>query len=72
MLRQRCNIPSADWQVEIFYDTHPKDADYILDALWDLGCAERYLYKAERLLRSGVANEGLTAEISTDFPQNLT
>lgn len=60
MVRQHCCIPVARWCVDIFYDTHPSNADEILDALWDLGCAERYLYKAEELLRSGVANEGLT------------
>lgn len=50
----------AHWCVDIFYDARPRNADEILDALWDLGCEQRYLYKAERLLRSGVANEGLT------------
>ena len=46
--------------MDIFYDARPSNADEILDALWDLGCEQRHLYKAERLLRSGVANEGLT------------
>lgn len=60
MIRQKVFISSADWRVEIFYDARPSDADFILDRLYGLGCAEKYLYKAERLLRSGVANEGLT------------
>lgn len=60
MVRQKVKIHSVGWTVEIYYDARPSNADEILDALWDLGCAERYLYKAERLLRSGVANEGLT------------
>lgn len=60
MISQHCCIPVADWCVDIFYDVRPKNADEILDRLWDLGCRQRHLYKAERLLRSGVANEGLT------------
>lgn len=60
MIRQHCCIPSAQWCVEIFYDVRPRNADEILDRLWDLGCEQRHLYKAGRLLRSGVANEGLT------------
>lgn len=60
MVRQHCCILSCRWCIDIYYDTKPSNADEILDALWDLGCAERHLYKAERLLRSGVANEGLT------------
>lgn len=44
----------------MYYDANPSNADEILDALYDLGCAERHLYKAERLLKSGVNNEGLT------------
>lgn len=60
MIRQHCCVPIARWCIDIYYDTKPSNADEILDALWDLGCEQRYLYKAERLLRSGVANEGLT------------
>lgn len=60
MIHQHCCIPSAKWCVDVFYDVRPNNTDEILDELWDLGCAERYMYKAERLLRSGVSNEGLT------------
>lgn len=60
MIRQHCCIPKCRWCVDIYYDASPRNAGEILDALYDLGCAERHLYKAERLLRSGVANEGLT------------
>lgn len=60
MVRQHVCIPKCRWCVEIYYDAKPSNADEILDALYDLGCEERHLYKAERLLRSGVANEGLT------------
>ena len=60
MLRQRVNLQKCDWLVDIFYDARPKDADNIIDRLWDMGCPERHLYKAEILLKSGVPNEGLT------------
>lgn len=60
MIQQKVNIFVTDWQVEIYYDVRPANADYILDRLWSLGCEQRHLHKAERLLRSGVANEGLT------------
>ena len=60
MLRQKINLYAHDWDIEIFYDANPNNADEILDALWDLGCAEQHMYKAERLLKSGVPNEGLT------------
>lgn len=60
MVRQHLCISKIRWCIDIYYDANPSNADEILDALWDLGCEQRYLYKAERLLRSGVANEGLT------------
>lgn len=60
MIQQSVSIPKCDWSVSIYYDVRPKNADFILDELWELGCEQRHLYKAERLLRSGVANEGLT------------
>lgn len=60
MIKQHICIPSCDWHVDVYYDAKPKDAGYILDKLWNMGCAEKHLYKAERLLKSGVPNEGLT------------
>lgn len=60
MIRQRVELHKYGWLVDIFYDVRPKNADEILDELWGLGCEQRHLYKAERLLRSGRANEGLT------------
>lgn len=60
MVRQKVKISAADWMVDIFYDAKPSNATEILDALWNLGCARQHMHKAERLLRSGVANEGLT------------
>lgn len=60
MIRQKIHLHKYNWVVDIYYDVRPKNSDEILDYLWDLGCEERHLYKAERLLRSGVANEGLT------------
>lgn len=60
MVRQHCFIPADSWHVDIYYDASPRNANEILDALYDLGCEEQHLYKAERLLKSGVNNEGLT------------
>lgn len=60
MIHQRVNLQKIDWVVDIFYDTRPQDADEMIDRLWDMGCAERYLRKAYKLLKSGVPNEGLT------------
>lgn len=60
MVVQHVTIPTADWNVTICYDAKPKNTECIIDALCDLGCPQRHLYKAERLLRSGIPNEGLT------------
>ena len=60
MIRQKVKINVARWLVDIFYDVRPHNANEILDRLYGLGCAEKHIYKAERLLKSGVANEGLT------------
>ena len=60
MIAQRINIPDYDWDVSIFYDVQPRDADYILNILWDMGCARWHLYKAEDMLRNGIPNQGLT------------
>lgn len=60
MLRQKIDLHEYDWTVDIFYDVRPVDAYEIADRLWDMGCSERHLAKAERLLKSGVPNEGLT------------
>lgn len=60
MIRQKVRLPKYDWCVDIYYDVRPRNADEILDELWDLDCEQKHLYKAERLLRSGVSNEGLT------------
>ena len=60
MIRQRVELRGCDWYVTIFYDVRTQDADRILNAMCHMGCAGRHLQKAERLLRSGVPNEGLT------------
>lgn len=61
MLRQNhvC-LPQYDWCVDILYDVKPKDAGYVLDKLYEMGCSKRDLYEAEDLLVSGVNNQGLT------------
>lgn len=60
MVRQRVNLYQYNWNVEILYDVRPKNANEILDILWEMGCPRQYMYKAERLLKSGTPNEGLT------------
>ena len=60
MIHQHLCLPECEWCVDIYYDVKPKDTDHILDLLWDLGCPERDMYKAEDLISSGVPNEGLT------------
>lgn len=60
MIRQHICLDNIQWCVDIYYDVKPKDTDYILELLWDLGCPQRDMYKAEDLISSGVPNEGLT------------
>ena len=54
------NLYDYHWNVEILYDARPKNANEILDILWDMGCPRQHMHKAERLLKSGTLNEGLT------------
>lgn len=60
MIAQHVCIPMAEWCIDIYYDVMPRNADFILDKLEEMGCPERHLYKAEDLLKSGEPNEGLT------------
>lgn len=60
MIPQHLCLKKYGWCVDIYYDVKPADTDRILDLLWDLGCPQRDMYKAEDLLSSGVPNEGLT------------
>lgn len=60
MIRQHVCLHKIGWCVDICYDVRPTNANAILDELWNMGCPQRHLYKAERLLKSGIANEGLT------------
>lgn len=60
MIAQDIFLHNADWNVEIYYDARPKDADAIISQLWVTGCPDRHLVKARRLIESGVPNEGLT------------
>lgn len=60
MIRQHICIPQYNWCVDILYNVRPKDTDYILGKLWDMGCSQRDMRHAEDLLLSGIPNEGLT------------
>lgn len=60
MIRQRVDIPVADWLVDIFYDVRPSDAECVADSLYRMGCPKKHIRKAYQLVRSGVPNQGLT------------
>lgn len=60
MIRQRVDIPAADWLVDIFYDVRPSDAECVADSLYRMGCPKKHIHKAYQLVRSGVPNQGLT------------
>lgn len=60
MIKQHLCLKDYDWCVDILYDVKPKDAGYVLDKLYEMGCSKRDLYEAEDLLISGVDNQGLT------------
>lgn len=62
MIQQQVYLPFG-WNVDIFYDSRPKDAITILRQLRRIGCSERHLHKASILLRSGIPNQGLTYSI---------
>lgn len=60
MFVQDIYIRQYDWNITIYYDVMPRDANRIINALYDMGCATHYLRYAEKLLKSGCYNQGLT------------
>ena len=60
MIVQNIELRDWDWSVLVFYDTKERDADSILLYLEMSGCAGRSLRRAERNLRSGLKDTGLT------------
>lgn len=60
MIRQDVYISTYDWHVTVFYNAKPHDASEIMRCLWDRGIAPENYWEAQKLLRSGRRNEGLT------------
>lgn len=50
----------AGWRIRYYMLAHPKNADTILDKLSQLKCSDKFMRRAERLLRSNRRNKGLT------------
>lgn len=60
MIRQRIYLDRWDWAVTVYYEAGPEDADRILFDLDSLGAGRQELLRAEKNLRGGVPNSGLT------------
>lgn len=60
MIRQSIYLDKWDWSVTVYYEAGPEDADRILFDLDGLGAGQRELLRAERNLRGGFPNSGLT------------
>ena len=60
MIMQNILLPEWDWEIAVFYDAKEKDAESILLFLQLTGCAGRSLDRAEKNLRSGILDCGLT------------
>ena len=60
MIRQRIYLDRWDWSLTVYYEAGPEDADRILFDLDSLGAGQRELLRAERNLRCGSMNTGLT------------
>lgn len=60
MIRQRIPLYYWDWDITVYYETGPGDCDRILLDLDRLGAGKDELRRAEKNLRGGVPNTGLT------------
>lgn len=60
MIAQNIELQDWGWDVSVFYDVTPNDANAVLLVLEMTGCDGRTLRRAERNLRSGFLNTGLT------------
>lgn len=60
MIAQNISLRDWDWDVSVFYDVTPKDAESVLLFLEMTGCNGRTIKRAETNLRSGFYNTGLT------------
>lgn len=60
MKRATIHLKEYDWTVYLFFNSRPSDSDEILAYLRSFGCKGDNLYNAERSLKNGRKNEGLT------------
>lgn len=60
MIRQRIPLYYWGWDITVYYEAGPEDADRILFDLDRLGADGAELRKAERNVRGGIPNTGLT------------
>lgn len=60
MIVQFFGMDAYDWDVCIFYDTDARDADTVIGMLRDYGCHGLTMRRAERNLKRGLVNTGLT------------
>lgn len=60
MIRQRIPLYYWGWDITVYYEAGPEDADRILLDLDRLGADGAELRRAERNIRGGVPNTGLT------------
>lgn len=60
MITQYFELHGYDWDICIFYDTKAVDAGLVLGMLKGIGCRGLTLRRAERNLRRGLADTGLT------------
>lgn len=60
MIIQETYLRQYDWQVTLFYNAKPQNTSEIMRCLWRSGIAPENYWEAQRTLRSGRPNEGLT------------
>lgn len=60
MKRQAIYIPEYQWGIYVYYDTTPKDAEEVLEKLYDLGCSENSILITRNQLLGGDYNNGFT------------
>ena len=60
MIRQRIPLHYWGWDITVYYEAGPEDADRILLDLDRMGAGGEELLRAERNIRGGVPNTGLT------------
>lgn len=60
MKRQTIHILDYDWIVHVYYDTTPKNANEITNALYYLGCSYKGIVRTRKQILSGEYNNGMT------------